>query len=271
MRPKNETRRLRSGSLMIKDANAISNAHSDRKRRVSSFFDGYGKENNILDDIIVEAPSEAELTVILESNFEAQLNSKNLTVLQKEILNNESEEISCGHSLCSGDHRHQAQLRLWLLFEMEIIADGHSNFRSLCYYDQVYKKVDPNWIMHIEPISSEQIPQGYEDFPIQQLLIPTIEINHITQEPRIQDLQIDIGDVLENEHTRIPSSLLAKRNLKSIFDQTPIKAEKILTQGSTSSSEDLREELIAPNEKRCTIFKRLGIMGGLDIPRLPGS
>lgn len=280
MRPKIAGRVLRGRSLAKKDVNAAVRVPSNSNKKAPLRDlppESFGKENIILDELEADAPCEGEnveLTAILEHDFEAreglsQLTPEKLALLQGEIFRNEQESIRCGRLSSCSDLRRQAPVRLWLLFELELLADGQLSFRALCYNNQVYKRIDPDWNVQRNITALEELPEGYEEFPIQQLLIPTIQVSRAMERPSIQTGDAPVHEK-GPEHARMPSSFLAKRNLRSIFDQTPVKAEKILSQESTSSSENLLEEIAAPDDKKCTIFKKLSIMGALELPRLPG-
>lgn len=264
--------------MAVKDANTLPKFKLSSKKSSepgNSKVHGPDEERNILDSTTGDTPTEADLTVILESNFEirdrkSHLTAENLANFQRELVRKETECVGSTSGLLNSDYRHQMPLRLWLLFELEIIGDGQSNLRSLYYFNGVYRGIDPDWYMRKESVMEEKIPEGYEEFPIEQLLIPTLQVEPTTKESGAQDPEEGIVDIVEKEHAKIPSSVLAKRNLKSIFDQTPVKARKILAEESLLDTESLREKAAVPNKKRCTISKKLSIMGGHKSPQLSG-
>lgn len=281
MKPKNGRRILRNRTLTDKDINAASvGSCLSKKPSKNQKSDFSGKENvethyPQLSSVFSE---EADLTAILEQNFDeradTRLTTDNLDTLQNELIKREIEDYSCDHFLCSIENRRHMSLRLWFLFELELIEDDESNYRNVCYHNQVYKGVDPNWKME-DLLQNQTVPAGWEFFPIQQLIIPRIEVVEEANVSNIENLHVDVGNLDDNGIEKILPTFLSKRNLRSVFDQTPLKTSKLLSTDSPTDSptdsNDLQKVLAAQDEKKCTLLKKLSFIGGMDIPRLPGK
>lgn len=268
MEPKTRRRLLRSRTLGDKDINAASAvAYFNKKQFKACKKDCDGKENE--DDIFSE---EADLTTILEQKFDERssppLTSENLAALQNELIKREIENYSCGHFLCSISNRRQIPLRLWFLFELEMMQDNGTNFRNSCYHNHVYREIDPDWKMQ-DLLQEEQILAGCEFFPIQQLNIPEMELDQNNAESSIEKLQEEVTNVIEKNDRKLLPTLLSKRNMRSVFDQTPVRASKILSIESSSDSADLQQASTAQKERKCMLLNKLSLLHGLDSTRPP--
>lgn len=272
-------------------------------------------DHSQLDDSLDQA--EDDLTVTLQQNFKnktplgekianrlysdatrSSLTRENIKNLQNKIFKNEEENFKCGHFICSPENRRQLDsTRLWFLFELEMSYDAVLNLRSTCYFNQVYKRIDPLWRLE-SCLSKETLPDGFEFFAIEQLNIPNLisndkhkNKNEKKNEKQIENVSVNIEDAfeleLEPEQIKIPPSLLSKRNKKEIFDQDAVHTQEILnvaTNTSTSSIDFIPEMIRATNnngikpienhrsqrkkDQSCCLEKKLAIMGGLKTPRL---
>lgn len=257
--------------------------------------------------------AQGDLTVTLQQNFKNKtplgekianrfhndvtkfsLTKENIKSLQMKILKNEAENFNCGHFICSHDNRKQLDsTRLWFLFELEMSYDAAVNLRSTCYFNQVYKRIDPLWKMET-CFSNEILPDGFEYFAMEQLNIPKVISSHSKNksnkqsEKPFEDISVNIEDAFEHEpeQIKIPPSLLSKRNKKEIFDQDSVHTQEILNVANTSTfSIDFIPEMVrdADNDgeetkenhrsqrkkdQSCRLEKKLAIMGGLKTPRL---
>ncbi|QLQ79226.1 hypothetical protein HG537_0B05730 [Torulaspora globosa] len=269
MKPKLGRRVLRSRTLSDKDINAASAVAYLNKKQLKGFKNDWdGKENADPDseqkpDIFSE---EADLTTILEQKFDERngsfLTSENLAVLQNELIKTEIEQYNCGHPLCSIENRRQIPLRLWFLFELEMMQDTGTNFRNFCYHNYVYRKIDPEWKMQ-NLLQDEHIPADCEFFPIQQLKIPKIELNRNYAESITEKLPVKI----DKTDRKLLPTILSKRNMRSVFDHTPVRASKILSIESPSNSANLQETTTVQKEKKCMLLNKLSHLHELNSTR----
>lgn len=274
MRPKIGKRVLRSKTLRAKDINAASALESPGKKQLKAHKKHRNSKENIDTDTCQVSSAfseEADLTTILEQKFHEEggnsLTSDNVAILQNELVRRELQCCRCDHPLCSDKNRRRVPLRLWFLFELEMMAENGTNFRNLCYHNQIYKDIDPEWKMQ-DLLRDQPVPTGSEYFAIQQLTIPAIELDRNVDESQIENLQVEVGDVFEGENYKILPTFLSKRNVRAVFDETPMRTSKILSSESPSGSPDLQETIAAQDERKCTLLKKLSLLGGFNPPKL---
>ncbi|QLL31712.1 hypothetical protein HG536_0B05770 [Torulaspora globosa] len=275
MKPKIGGRVWRGKTLGDKDINTASAAAYLDKKQFKGFKNDWdGKENtepNIAQksDIFSE---EADLTAILEQKFDERsgpfLTSENLATLQNELIKREVEQYCCGHPLCSINNRRQIPLRLWFLFELEMLEDSGTNFRNLCYHNQVYREIDREWKMQ-NLLQNQHIPSDCEFFPIQQLKIHDIELDRNHEESTTGKLQAGVENLIEKDDRKLLPTLLSKRNMRSVFDHTPVRASKILSTELPSDSADLQETSTAQKERKCMLLNKLSLLHGCDSTKHP--
>lgn len=228
------------------------------------------KSNPVVDKIVQHMPLQCI----------QPLTKSNLAQLQKEMTELESGVFPCNHFLCGQENKAQLNsLRLWLLFEMEVTHDTVTNLRDTCYHHQVYEAISPSW--KIKSCLAQNSPHGCEHFPIEQLLIPNIEIKQIAQHEEGVDMKM--GDLVKGSK-KIPSTFLSSRHTREIFDEGKINAE-VMINGKTQASdktmsaesdednclqeETLRSKRYKREPQLCTLEKKLALINGTSIPRLP--
>ncbi|CAR26178.1 ZYRO0B03586p [Zygosaccharomyces rouxii] len=225
------------------------------------------KENVAPDELLT---NEDELTGGLDDiQVQQPLTGGNLKQLQNEIAELENVLFPCEHFLCGLENRSQLKsLRLWLLFELEMSPDnGTTNLRNTCYRDHVYEAVCSPWKVQN---CIQQIPQDFEPFPLQQLIIPEIEL---VKEPDLEDGTVQIGDLVEKK--KIPPTFLSSQNRQGIFDSASVDTTAIVRQRHTSEVSDVvdedHEETLRRFRKQpriSTLERKLALIGGMSLPKL---
>ena len=191
------------------------------------------------------------------------LTKQNLKLLQSSIQSIESTNFGCDHTICKNANiSGSIDLRIWFLFELEMTMDGSINLRNMCYQEYIYNRIDATWPR--ANILLEKLPNGFEPFPMEQLLIPEIQLDEVKVTNNIHDnsnkfvgideMSVDINSILEENplamfpratYKKIPPSSLSRRNRKEIFDEFQVNTNDIINDISTSSLSDLS---ISPNK-----------------------
>ncbi|AQZ14846.1 MAM1 (YER106W) [Zygosaccharomyces parabailii] len=201
------------------------------------------------------------------------LTEHNLNLVQNKMVELENDLFRCNFPLHYSDNKcHLNSIRLWLLFEMEMLCDNSRNLRDTCYRENVYEAVCPQW--KIKSCLVQELPHGFEPFPLEQLSIPDIQVecNH----QNVEGTLVEKNDLVE-QHKKIPPTLLSCRN-KKIFDERPISTDTVVLSKSeipnrhtfaNSSIEDENEQGGTLRRKKhkkepqiCTLEKKLALLNG---------
>lgn len=197
------------------------------------------------------------------------LTEENLKQLQNEIVGLEHVLFPCEHFLCGLENRCQLHSpRLWLLFELEMSLDhGVTNLRNTCYHEHVYEAVCSPWKVQN---CIQQIPPNAEPFPLEQLMIPEIEL---IKESDLKNVTVQIGDLVEKK--KIPPTSLSSQNRQEIFDSTPVNTTAIVRHRNTSEMSDELEKDYEETSLRCkkkpkisALERKLALIGGMSPPKL---
>lgn len=237
---------------------------ADLSVRMANYRTENCKENVALDDVLI---NDGELAESLNDvPVQQPLTEENLKHLQNEIVELEKVLFPCEHFLCGLENRsYLNSQRLWLLFELEMSPDnGITNLRNNCYHEHVYETVCSPWKIQN---CIQQIPQNIEPFPLQQLIIPEIEL---IKEPNLKDVIVQIGDLVEK---RIPPTCLSSQNRQEIFDSTPVNTTAIVRHKYNSDASDIMEDR-EETSRRCTkkpklstLERKLFLIGGRSLPK----
>lgn len=246
------------------DGKSLNKNSADLAVRMANYHTENFKEKVALDDVLT---NDGELVESLnDAPVQQPLTEENLRHLQNEIVELEKVLSPCEHFLCGLENRsYLNSQRLWLLFELEMSPDnGNTNLRNNCYHEHVYEKVCSPWKIQN---SIQQIPQNIEPFPLQQLIIPEIEL---IKEPNLKDVIVQIGDLVEK---RIPPTCLSSQNRQEIFDSTSVNKTAIVRHRYNSDASDImedREETLRrciKKPKLSTLERKLALIGGRPLPK----
>lgn len=182
-----------------------------------------------------------------DNNNRIPLSSRNLRLLQQNIGKLETGDNICSHYLCSNRNMKTVDFsRLWFLFELEMSVNGDINLRNECYYRKVYTKIFPDW-----PQSNclqEKLPSKICKMQLTHIILPKpIDFLAILSKQKnpmdLSDMSVLIESVIEEKSVlekvkpkKIPSSYLAARDRKKVFESVSINVRNILNERDSSSN-----------------------------------
>ncbi|AQZ10849.1 MAM1 (YER106W) [Zygosaccharomyces parabailii] len=242
----------------------VSTAESPPESDLSKKFEHYAANMPINEGIFGHKQYQTNMLPLTECN---------LNLLQNKMVELENKLFRCNLPLLHSDNKcYLNSIRLWLLFEMEMLCDNSRNLRDACYRENVYEAVCPQW--KIKSCLVQELPHGFEPFPLEQLSIPDIQV--VCNHQNVEGTLVEEKDLVE-QHKKIPPTLLSCRK-KKIFDERPINTDTVVITKSeipnrntfaNSSIEDENDQGATLRKKKhkkepqiCTLERKLALLNG---------